>query len=58
MCLRFQICTHQRVCILHFLKKNQIRCTLLDRPAVPQPLPPAGFHVSDLAKKRIGTSAL
>jgi hypothetical protein len=21
MCLRFQFCTHQRVCILHFLKK-------------------------------------
>ncbi len=29
MCLRFQFCTHQRVCILHFLKKSQIRCTLL-----------------------------
>ncbi len=28
MCLRFQFCTHQRVCILHFLKKSQIRCTL------------------------------
>ncbi len=22
MCLRFQFCTHQRVCILYFLKKN------------------------------------
>jgi hypothetical protein len=22
MCLRFQFCTHQRVCILHFLKKK------------------------------------
>jgi hypothetical protein len=21
MCLRFQFCTHQRVCVLHFLKK-------------------------------------
>ncbi len=29
MCLRFQFCTHQRVCILYFLKKSQIRCTLL-----------------------------
>ncbi len=29
MCLRFQFCTHHRVCILHFLKKRQIRCTLL-----------------------------
>ncbi len=29
MFLRFQFCTHQRVCILHFLKKSQIRCTLL-----------------------------
>jgi hypothetical protein len=29
MCLRFQFCTHHRVCILHFLKKSQIRCTLL-----------------------------
>jgi hypothetical protein len=29
MCLRFQFCTHQRVCILHFLKKSQIRCSLL-----------------------------
>jgi hypothetical protein len=29
MCLRFQFCTHQRVCILHFLKKSQIRCTLM-----------------------------
>ncbi len=29
MCLRFQFCTHQRVCILHFLKKSQIRCTLV-----------------------------
>ncbi len=28
MCLRFQFCTHQRVCILHFLTKCQIRCTL------------------------------
>ncbi len=28
MCLRFQFCTHQRVCILYFLKKSQIRCTL------------------------------
>ncbi len=23
MCLRFQFCTHQRVCVLHFLKKSQ-----------------------------------
>ncbi len=29
MCLRYQFCTHQRVCILHFLKKSQIRCTLM-----------------------------
>ena len=29
MCLRFQFCTHHRVCILHFLKKSHIRCTLL-----------------------------
>ncbi len=29
MCLRFQFCTHQRVCILYFLKKSQIRCTLI-----------------------------
>jgi hypothetical protein len=29
MCLRFRFCTHQRVCILYFLKKSQIRCTLL-----------------------------
>ncbi len=28
MCLRFQICTHLRVCILYFLKKSKIRCTL------------------------------
>ncbi len=28
MCLRFQFCTHKMVCILHFLKKSQIRCTL------------------------------
>ncbi len=32
MCLRFQFCTHQRVCILYFLKKSQIRCTLLYSP--------------------------
>ncbi len=32
MCLRFQFCTHQRVCILYFLKKSQIRCTLLYMP--------------------------
>jgi hypothetical protein len=32
MCLRFQFCTHQRVCILYFLKKSQIRCTLLYIP--------------------------
>jgi hypothetical protein len=31
MCLRFQFCTHQRVSILYFLKKSQIRCTLLYR---------------------------
>jgi hypothetical protein len=30
MCIRFQFCTHQRVCILYFLKKSQIRCTLMD----------------------------
>ncbi len=29
MCLRYQFCTHQRVYILHFYKKSQIRCTLL-----------------------------
>jgi len=29
MSLRFQFCTHQRVCILYFLKKSQIRCTLM-----------------------------
>ncbi len=29
MCLRFQFCTHQRVCALNFLKKSQIRCTLM-----------------------------
>jgi hypothetical protein len=29
MCLRFQFCTHQRVCILYFLKKSQICCTLV-----------------------------
>jgi hypothetical protein len=29
MCLRFQFCTHQRVCILYFLKKGQIRCNLM-----------------------------
>jgi hypothetical protein len=28
MCLRFKFCTHQRVCVLNFLKKSQIRCTL------------------------------
>jgi hypothetical protein len=28
MCLRFQFCKHQRVCVLQFLKKSQIRCTL------------------------------
>ncbi len=30
MCLRFQFCTHQRVCVLNFLKLSQIRCTLLN----------------------------
>ncbi len=29
MCLRFQFCTHQRVCILQFLKISQIRCNLM-----------------------------
>jgi hypothetical protein len=29
MCLRFQCCTHQRVCILYFLKKSQIHCTFI-----------------------------
>ncbi len=29
MCLRFQFCTHQRVCILYFLKKSPNCCTLL-----------------------------
>jgi hypothetical protein len=29
MCLRFQFCTHQRVCIIYFLKKSQIHCTLV-----------------------------
>jgi hypothetical protein len=28
--LDFNFCTHQRVCILYFLKKSQIRCTLMD----------------------------
>jgi hypothetical protein len=28
MCLRFKFGTHQRVCVLNFLKKSQIRCTL------------------------------
>jgi hypothetical protein len=28
MCLRFQFCTHQRVCVLNFLLKSEIRCTL------------------------------
>ncbi len=32
MCLRFQYCTHQRVCVLNFLKKSQIRCTLMCIP--------------------------
>ncbi len=36
MCLKFQFCTHQRVYILYFLKKSQIRCTLLcTHPQVP-----------------------
>jgi hypothetical protein len=30
MCLRFQFCTHPRICVLHFLKKSQIRCTLIN----------------------------
>jgi hypothetical protein len=29
MCLGFKFCTHQRVCVLNFLKISQIRCTLL-----------------------------
>ncbi len=29
MCPRFQFCTHQRDCIIHYLKKSQIRCTLV-----------------------------
>jgi hypothetical protein len=29
MCLRLKFCTYQRVCIIYFLKKSQIRCTLL-----------------------------
>jgi hypothetical protein len=30
MCLRLKkICSHQRVCVLSFLKNSQIRCTLL-----------------------------
>ncbi len=29
MCLRFKFCTHHRVCVLNFLLKSQIRCTLL-----------------------------
>jgi hypothetical protein len=28
MCLRFKYSTHQRVCVLNFLRKRQIRCTL------------------------------
>jgi hypothetical protein len=32
MCLRFQFCTHQRVCVLNFLKKSQICCTLMCIP--------------------------
>jgi hypothetical protein len=29
MCLGFKFCTHHRVCVLNFLLKSQIRCTLL-----------------------------
>jgi hypothetical protein len=29
MCLRFTLCTNQRVCVLNFLKKRRILCTLL-----------------------------
>ncbi len=32
MCLRFQFCTHQRVCVLNFLKESQIRCNLMYIP--------------------------
>jgi hypothetical protein len=32
MCLRFKFCALQRVCVLNFLKKSQIRCTY---PTVP-----------------------
>jgi hypothetical protein len=29
MCLRFTFCIHQRVCVLNFLLKSQILCTLV-----------------------------
>jgi hypothetical protein len=29
MCLRFTFCTHHRICVLNFLLKSQICCTLL-----------------------------
>ncbi len=29
MCLRFKLCTQQKVCVLNFLKKSRILCTLL-----------------------------
>jgi hypothetical protein len=29
MFLRFKFCIHQRACVLNFLLKNQIRCTLV-----------------------------
>ncbi len=38
MCLRFQFSTHQRVCILNFSKKSQIRCTLLYNNGAPHTL--------------------
>jgi len=31
MCLKFQFCTHQRVCIFHFLKKGEFVYTLMSR---------------------------
>ncbi len=39
MCLRFQFCTHQRVCILYFLIKSQIRCTLMSNQSFGPCLP-------------------
>jgi hypothetical protein len=49
MCLRFQFCTHQRVCVLYFLKKSQIRCTLIRRlPYVPKNINNLSFYLLSL----------